>query len=370
MKTTAIIVVLLFVTSVLAAAPAVRLAPVAQGFKMPVHLAQPPRDPSLYVVEQAGRIVQLQDGKILAKPFLDIHSKVVSGGEQGLLSIAFHPQYASNGRYFIYYTATVEGVGTVLRIAEVSSRTNAEKMILEIPHAKFSNHNGGQLAFDSKGHLYIGTGDGGGAGDSLGNGQNTQALLGKMLRIDIDKPSPSKPYGIPSDNPFVRSGGRPEIFAWGLRNPWRFSFDRETGLLFAADVGQNAWEEIDIVERGKNYGWNAMEGTHCYPPGDKCEPTKYAAPLFEYPQSEGFSVTGGFVYRGKTVPDLVGKYIFGDYGSGRIWALSWDPKTKKYTGREMLLATSKPISSFGEDAAGEIYVLFHAQGSVQKIVPK
>lgn len=227
----------------------------------------------------------------------------------------------------------------------------------------YSNHNGGHLAFDSAGHLFITAGDGGSAGDPHAAGQNLNTLLGKILRIDIDG---GQPYAIPKDNPFLTKG-RGEIYAYGLRNVWRFSFDRQTGALFAGDVGQNKWEEIDIIEKGGNYGWRTMEGKHCFSPASGCDQTGLILPIHEYPRSEGVSVTGGYVYRGSKIPALNGVYIYGDYGSGKIWGLTYDFTAKKVVKNELLINSNLPIASFGEDTDGELMVVSY-DGRIFRIV--
>ncbi len=356
-----IVIALFWYGSILHSIPSIQLVPFIQGLKRPVHLTWAPNDSlRAYGVEQAGRIQILHDGKVLAEPFLDIRSRVTSGGEMGLLCMAFHPKFAVNRRFFVNYTATRKQLVSV--ISEFKAGSSEEKEILSFDQP-YSNHNGGQLDFGKDGYLYIATGDGGSAGDPHGNGQNKNTLLGKILRIDVDRDSP---YAIPPDNPLLKGGGRKEIYAWGLRNPWRFSFDRATGLLFAADVGQNAYEEIDIIEKGKNYGWNIMEAGHCFKPKTHCNALGLMRPLFEYSQAHGYSITGGFVYRGKTILDLYGKYIYADYGSGSIWALTLNFETRKAMQNELLLDTRLPITSFGEDPDGELYVVSHS-GVVYKM---
>ncbi len=341
----------------------------ADGFTRPIYVAHAGDGSNrLFVVEQAGRILVMRDGKTLSIPFLDIRDRIESGGEKGLLSVAFHPQYKENGRFFVNYTARKEGVLTTV-IAEYRVSLNnpdladrAEKIILEVEQP-FGNHNGGLNKFGPDGFLYIGLGDGGAAGDPLNNGQNLETLLGKILRIDVDS---REPYAIPSDNPFVgRANAQGEIWAYGLRNPWRFSFDRCTGRLFAGDVGQNRLEEIDLIEQGKNYGWRVMEGSQCYDPPTLCNTQGLELPIAEYDHSLGCSVTGGYVYRGTQYPALIGHYLFGDYCSGRIWSLV---NTGRWTMRQ-LIDSPFSISSFGEDERGELYVV-HYGGAIYRVTAR
>ncbi len=352
-----------------AAPPEIALRAVATGLEKPVYVT-PAGDGSgrLFVVEQEGTIRIVRGGRLLPRAFLDIRRRVIAGGELGLLSVAFHPQYARNGRFYINYTADSGNLRTVIAEYRVSAddpdvADPAERVLLEIPQP-FRNHNGGLNLFGPEGMLYIGMGDGGSGGDPLNNGQRLDTLLGKLLRIDVEGGSP---YRVPPDNPFVdRSAARPEIWASGLRNPWRFSFDRATSRLFLADVGQNRWEEIDLVARGGNYGWRIMEGAHCFNPETGCRTTGLILPIAEYGRDLGCSVTGGYVYRGTRIRDLVGRYLFSDYCTGRLWSL------RESGGRwvmEELRATGLTVSSFGEDQAGELYVVDH-RGTVYQIVPR
>jgi glucose/arabinose dehydrogenase len=336
-----------------------KLTPVADGFPMPVEAVVEPGTGALHVVEQEGRIRSWKNGKTAT--VLDWRKKVSFGGECGLLSLAFHPAYKTNGRYFVNYTARTPELNTY--VSEFKRGSASERVLLKF-RQPYSNHNGGQLAFDSKGHLYVGVGDGGLAGDPLRAGQDTSTILGKILRLDVDK---GNPYTVPDDNPFAKGGGLKEVFAWGLRNPWRFSFDPKTGKLFAADVGQDAWEEIDIVEKGKNYGWSVREGKHCFRPSSGCPDKDLVDPIWEYPRSQGQSVTGGFVYRGKKLKALEGAYVFGDYASGKIWALRLDEAQTKVAKHELLVDSAVTISSFGLDADGEILVLDHEGGRVLRL---
>ncbi len=342
----------------------IQLQPVLSGLSSPVY-ATSARDGSnrLFIVEQAGIIKVLQPGSSTPTVFLNIITRVLSGSERGLLGLAFHPSYPSNGRFFVYYTRQTDGA---LRIAEYHVSTNpnvadtTEIVILEIPHPTNANHNGGTILFGSDGYLYIGPGDGGSGNDPPNNAQNINSLLGKILRIDIDHPNGAIPYSSPSDNPFFgATPGADEIYAVGMRNPYRYSFDRGTGQLYVGDVGQGAWEEIDIVTLGGNYGWRVYEGTHCTgldsgicsTGATNCNINGYTCPIAEYGHTGGrCSITGGYVYRGplRTVP--TGAYIYADYCTGEIFMLNGGTQS-------LLLDTTRNISGFGEDEAGEIYVI-------------
>lgn len=321
----------------------------------------------LFVVEQPGRIRILDPSVLIPTPFLDITDRVLSGGERGLLGLAFHRDFRHNGRLFVNYTRKPDGATVVAEYRRDASPHEAsrEERILLVVSQPYANHNGGMMAFGPDGYLYIGLGDGGSGGDPGNFAQNPNELLGKILRIDVDR---GDPYGIPSDNPFAVRGGRPEIYAVGLRNPWRFSFDSKTGDLWAADVGQKKWEEVDLVVRGGNYGWRVMEGLHCYTPVLFCETTHSIAPVLEYGHDNGrCSITGGYVYRGRAA-SLAGRYFYGDYCSGEIFLFS---KTQAGTAShtpDVGLKTPLRISSFGEDETGELYVLDHA-GGVYRIAP-
>lgn len=349
-----------------------RLQRIATGFSGPVHLTAPPGDGRLFVVEQPGRIRIIRDGALLATPFLDITAKVGSGGERGLLGLAFHPSFATNGFFFVDYTNR-DGDTRVERYTVSPDPDRADpasaKLILAVDQP-FSNHNGGLVAFGPDGMLYIGLGDGGGGGDPRDNGQNRGTLLGSLLRIDVDR---GDPYTIPADNPFVgTAGARGEIWAWGLRNPWRFAFDRPAGRLFIADVGQNAWEEVNAVDAavgGLNYGWNVMEAAHCYPGGSGCDRSGLVLPVLEYGHGDGCSITGGFVYRGAAIPSIQGHYFYADYCRGwvRSFRLSGDQAVDR---TEWPFGEIGQVLSFGEDAAGELYVLASSggTGSVYRLV--
>ena len=338
----------------------ITLVPVVSGLDSPVYITHSGDATNrLFIVEQPGRILVWQPAGTLT-PFLDIRPKVRSGGELGLLGIAFHPRFEENRRFFVNYTRSQSGQITTV-IAEYGASVQnpdlaspIERILLEFDQP-FSNHNGGHLAFGPDGYLYVATGDGGSGGDPLGRGQNRSTLLGKILRIDVDG---ALPFSIPPDNPFVGEFGvRPEIWAYGLRNPWRFSFDRMTGELYAADVGQGDWEEVDLVEKGGNYGWNIMEGAHCFPPSQiSCNTSGLVLPITEYGRAEGRSVTGGYVYRGSSSTVFRGAYIFGDYASRRIWSLARSGSTWI---RSEELRSGSAISSFGEDTSGELYLVDH-----------
>jgi glucose/arabinose dehydrogenase len=337
----------------------VRFVEIASGLASPVDLTAPANDGRVFVVEQPGRIRIIRDGILLATPFLDITGAVGSGGERGLLGLAFHPQYASNGRFFVHYTDT----GGTSRIERFTVSSNPDRAdvatatpVLAVPQPQ-SNHNGGQIAFGSDGMLYIALGDGGGAGDPGQHGQNENTLLGALLRIDING---AAPYAIPAGNPYASGGGRGEIWAIGLRNPWRFSFDHERGLIYIADVGQNRREEVNVqpaAAAGLNYGWNRMEGTACYPAGSSCNPAGLVLPAIEYENpAVGCSVTGGYVYRGARIPALRGHYLYGDYCRGWIRSFHYTDDGRVVNEQELGTGLGN-ITSFGRDAGGEIYVL-------------
>ncbi len=314
----------------------------------------------LFVVEQDGLVLVLQDGQVLEKPFLDVSTLVSrDSSERGLLGLAFHPQYAENGRFFINYTDVQGNTAVASYLVSKSDANQADfasgTIILSVEQP-FPNHNAGQLAFGPDGYIYIGLGDGGSAGDPKGNGQNPAALLGKMLRLDVDH---GASYSIPVDNPFVHNSAfAPEIWAMGLRNPWRYSFDRATGDLYIADVGQDQWEEVDFQpassKGGENYGWNAFEATHRYSEITPI-PEHYVQPIAEYSHADGCSISGGYVYRGQALPSLQGTYVFGDYCTGTIWMTKRDAAGNWQT--SVLMNSGRVISSFGEDEAGELYVV-------------
>jgi len=318
----------------------------------------------IFVVTQEGVIYVLRNdpGVKTKKVFLDLKDKVISGGEMGLLGLAFHPDYINNGSFYVNYTApsplrSVIARYTVSQSDPDEANKNSEVILLEV-NQPYQNHNAGQLAFGPDGYLYIGFGDGGSGGDPQNNAQNYSSLLGKMLRIDVNVPEATRRYSIPPDNPYVGNikGMREEIWAGGLRNPWRYSFDPITGNLWVADVGQDLWEEIDIIKKAGNYGWRFMEGLHCYKP-QSCDTTGLIMPVWEYPHNDetgGYSITGGFVYRGSKMDNLFGKYVYADFVSGRIWALTYDGRNQAKN--ELLLNSRKNISSFGIDQNQELFI--------------
>ena len=346
---------------------------IASGLDSPLDLQAPPGDRArLFVVEQSGRIRVVRSGTLLGTPFLDISSRVSSGGEQGLLGLAFHPRYSENGRFYVNYT---DGNGDT-RISEFRASPSAdtadagsERLVLFVEQP-FSNHNGGGLAFGNDGFLYIGLGDGGSGGDPFGNGQNLGTLLGKLLRIDVDRGSH---YAVPPDNPLLsNAGARPEIWAFGLRNPFRFSFNRATGDLYIGDVGQSRREEIDLGlatrRGGQNYGWNVMEGFLCFSPSSGCNTTGLTLPVLDY--SDGCAVIGGPVYSGCRMPGYQGTYFYGDYCEAfvRSFRLSNGSATDRRDWTSSLGRDLNLLTSFGVDADGEID-LVDQQGEVFKVVP-
>lgn len=371
---------------------ALALEPVASGLSSPVFLTAAPGDPRLFILEQDGRIRIVKDGVLLDTPFLDLRSIIRDDGdEQGLLGLAFHPNYSENGRFFVNYTAEEPDSATVVAAYTVSAdnpdvASSTGQRLLTIAQENV-NHNGGMLAFGPDGYLYVALGDGGDADDDHGpgrpeHGQDTSTLLGSLLRIDVNN---GATYSVPADNPFVGGEGADEIWSVGLRNPWRFSFDRQTGDLYVADVGQGCWEEVNVQPAastgGENYGWNVMEGAHCFGPEldetgcpelSDCDMTGLVLPVHEYPHMGGrCSITGGYVYRGGCLPDIQGWYFFGDYCTGDIYKFEYSDGSA--TNLENLTEDLLPsgarnqLTSFGEDASGELYVLYR-DGTVHRIV--
>ncbi len=299
------------------------------------------------------RRADLSDSPAAPTTFMDIRDRIIRnpGMEEGLLGLAFSPDYAQSGKFYVYYSAGDPRRAVISRFVASGDHADpaTEHVLLEIGEP-YANHNGGAMAFGPDGELYIGVGDGGSAGDPNGNGQNLGTLLGKILRIDVS----GEDYAIPVGNPF-KSPDRPEIWAYGLRNPWRISFDPEDGRLWVADVGQNKWEEVDVVDRGGNYGWNIMEGNHCFKPASGCDDTGLIRPLAEYGHDLGCSITGGFVYHGASMPELRDWYLYGDFCSGRVWAL--DAHGAPGSEPVELAITGASIASFAQDAAGEAYLV-------------
>jgi quinoprotein glucose dehydrogenase len=301
-----------------------------------------------------------------SKVFLDLRDRVMykdRENEEGLLGFAFHPKYRENGEFYLYYTTRDAEHTSVVSRFKVSggdpdrADPSSEEELMRIPQP-FWNHNGGTVCFGPDGYLYIGLGDGGSANDPQGNGQNLNTWLGSILRIDVDRKDEGLAYGVPKDNPFVGKGdARPEIYAYGLRNVWRMEFDRETGTLWAGDVGQNLWEEIDIITKGGNYGWAVRESAHAFGPSGSGPKPELIEPIWEYDHQVGKSITGGLVYRGKKFPELAGKYLYADYVSGRIWALKYDESSGKVVTNEEIPAPAGafPIITFGDDEQGEVY---------------
>jgi len=370
------------VTSPAASAPAgsfrpaglsVTLQPYVDGLDSPLAVVNAGDGSNrLFVVEQGGTIRIVKDGALLPDPFLDVSKEISSGGEQGLLGLAFHPSYPTDPRFFVNYTDTSGDTHVASFTVDPSNPDRAdpgsekELVFVDQPYA---NHNGGGLQFGPDGDLYIGLGDGGSGGDPHENGQKLSTKLGKMLRIGVDGTTGDLAYAIPADNPFAgRSDADPAIFAYGLRNPWRFSFDRTTGDLWIGDVGQGAWEEIDMARKGtsgQNFGWNRMEGSHCFRPAEGCDQTGITLPVAEYGHDKGCTVIGGYVYRGTAQPALAGGYLFGDYCSGTIWAI--DPAGNQLREPAVVGSADGSLSSFGEDEAGELYATDISGGRLLKV---
>jgi glucose/arabinose dehydrogenase len=353
--------------------PSLLLASPITGLTQPVSITHAGDGSGrIFVAEQAGQIRLIRNGILSSTPFLNISTRISSGGERGLLGLAFPPGFATKQYFYVNYTNPAGNI--VIARYRVSlgnpdiADFDSEQVVLLINHSTFSNHNGGQLAFNpSDGFLYIGTGDGGGGGDPDNRAQNRNDLLGKILRIDVETGSPVT-YTVPAGNPFVGTGFRPEIWAWGLRNPWRFSFDRLTNDLFVADVGQGNFEEVNFQPAassgGQNYGWRIMEGLHCFNPSSNCDPTALTLPVTEYDHGFGCSITGGYVYRGSTYPRMQGVYFYGDFCSGRIWGLRQVAGAWQAT---ELLDTNLGISTFGEDEQGNLYVANYNNGTILSV---
>ena len=361
------------------AATGVTFEEVATGLTNPLWITTAPGDERLFVLEQTGTVRIVQDGALLPTPFLDVSDRITTqGSEQGLLGLAFHPDYATNGAFYVYYTDT-EGTVIVSRFT-VTDDPNVADPASEVVQLRqeqpFPNHNGGAILFGPDGYLYLGLGDGGSSGDPQGNGQNLGTWLGKLLRIDPDPVAAAGAlqYVIPEDNPFVgQAGALPEIWAYGLRNPWRVSFDMATGDLWVADVGQNEWEEVNRVPAdspgGENYGWSIREGAHCFEAED-CETEGLTDPVTEYDHDDGVSVTGGYVYQGDAIPGLAGTYLYADFGTGLLWGAR--PAGDGSYVASTPIETGFNVASFGQDNDGEVYLaLFGGEGggSVVRLVP-
>lgn len=365
-------------------APGVEVQPALGGarFARPIGVFWAPGGADAYVVEQGGRVLRVAAGQE-PRVFLDLSPRVRrDNNEEGLLGLAFHPRYGETGRLFVHYSASGPRrsvIAEVRRGADGDGDPATVRPLLEVEQP-YGNHNGGHLAFGPDGKLYVALGDGGSGGDPDRNGQDLGTLLGAILRLDVDSPSGERAYGIPPDNPFVgREGARGEVWAYGLRNPWRFSFDRQTGELYAGDVGQWSWEEVDLVERGGNYGWRRTEGFALFDADTEAEDPR--PPLAAYGRGEGGSITGGYVYRGQAIPHLVGWYLYGDFVSGAVWALRRAPGAPSQGEAEAavhpvaegvelrkLLKTRLPLASFAEDPAGELY-LVGLDGGVYRLAP-
>ena len=357
-------------------APVAALHLVAQGLSSPLYLTAPPGDTVReFVVEQTGAIRIVRHDSLLATPFLDLSTLIqYDGAERGLLSVAFDPAYAANGHFFVDYTDTAGNIQVVRYTVSADPNVGdpaTAAPVLSIDHTTYPNHNGGLVMFGPDGFLYIGTGDGGSGGDPLGNGQDSTQLLGKILRIDVS----SLPYAIPSTNPFrSRAPAAPEIWDYGMRNPWRFSFDRSTHDFYIGDVGQDTYEEVDRAPAGDpgghNYGWNRMEGMHCYPPGSSCSQTGLVLPVLEYNHGTnddiGCAIIGGYVYRGSLAPTLAGRYLYADLCSGFIKSFVWSNGVTDQVDLTDQLGAHAGVTSFGQDGRGELYLVVGSEGTVYR----
>jgi glucose/arabinose dehydrogenase len=342
---------------------------VSAGLSGPVFMTQPLDDGRIFVVEQVGRIRIVRNGVLQTTPFLDISSRVLSGGERGLLSVAFHPQYATNHFFYVYFTTQTNGDIHIERFTTTANPDVADpataKVIITAPHSSFDNHNGGLVSFGPDGMLYAGLGDGGSSGDPLGNGQNFNSILASLIRIDVDH---GDPYSIPANNPFVgQANHRGEVWAKGLRNPWRYAFDKSSGLLYIADVGQDLHEEVDVVPAtsgGLDFGWNITEGFSCYNAAT-CSKTGLTAPIIDYPHTGACSITGGYVYRGTAIQGLQGHYFYSDYCAGFLKSFRYSNGAA--ADQTDWAITKSSVTSFGQDIDGEIYMI--AGNTIYEIVP-
>jgi len=352
----------------------IKLTEIAGGYSQPTDLQFPPgEDDTFLITEKKGNLKWGRVGKKDSGTLIQI--PVLVSAEEGLLGLAFHPEFAENGKIYLNFTTQKDGKD-FSRVSEwilskpkdiPNSQIGSEKILMEVAQP-YANHNAGQLAFGSDSYLYIGWGDGGLKDDSLLHGQNPETFLGSMLRIDVNSMEGSKPYKIPDDNPFLgKKGFAPEVFAYGFRNPWRYSFSND-GRMIVSDVGQELWEEIDIIEKGKNYGWNTKEASHCFMPKENCNTESLTDPIYEYGREDGQSITGGYVYSGKGIKELSNKYVFGDFITGRIWAFDLPSSSdKKVTTVYSLGKWAILISTFGKDSSGNIYVVDFGSGRVFRI---
>ena len=358
--------------------PQLTLELIAGDLALPSTITVAP-DGTLYINETYSGLVRVieEDGTLRPEPFLDFSDRIRGEAERGLLGLALHPEYESNGRIFVHYTRASDGaiiVSELERAADgVSADPASERVLLTVDHPS-AYHNGGQLAFGPDGYLYVGLGDGGSLGDSLGNAQNSEALLGKILRIDVDGvPGADRNYAIPPDNPFSRGGGAPEVYVFGLRNPWRFSFDHTTNALWIADVGEGAYEEVNRLDAstagGANLGWSVMEGNHCYNLLS-CDTTAFVAPITEYHRDVGCAVIGGYVYHGDRIPGLGGWYLFADLCTGALFGVPSDaqPAAGEVIEPRVLLETGLSVSTFGRGPDGELYMADYFGGSIYRIL--
>ncbi len=355
---------------------AVALAPFVSGLDAPLMITGAPNDPRQFVIEQDGAIRVIKDGALLSAPFVDLTPLVLSGGERGLLGIAMHPQFASNQRFYVHFTRRPDGdhvIAEFTATAGADTASIATRRDLITFDDPFSNHNGGMIEFGNDNMLYVAIGDGGSGGDPSDRAQNDASLFGKIWRIDVDTRTGTKQYGIPADNPFAASPDgpadpRPEIWHKGLRNPFRFSFDRANGNIYIGDVGQELWEEIDVSANtaGINWGWDDREGAHCYEPSSGCLTANRREPAVEHNQSTGWdSIMGGQVYRGSCYPGLVGRYFYGDYSRGQLWSFTWNGTQAQ--NNAMAINNVGNITAIHADGQGELYVVTH-NGVIRKII--
>lgn len=350
-------------------------SPVAGGFQEPTDIQFFPGDSNrMIVLEKRGKLIEFDLVKKQRTIRADFTGQVETLSEEGLLGLAFSPDFATDSRFFVHVVVKENGKdhSKILEFEwkpdSIQRIEDAKRTLLKVEQP-YSNHNGGQIAFGPDKKLYIGFGDGGGANDPYKNGQKPGTFLGKLLRIAPNPKPVGAPYKVPEDNPFLnRPGFLPEIWAYGLRNPWRFSFDSLSGELYLADVGQNSFEEIDLIQKGGNYGWNIKEGSHCFKSNPGCSLPGIADPIHEYPRDDGHSITGGYVYRGKDLPNLVGSYVYGDFVTGRIWVLR--QKSGKKISNDLLFQVPFQISTFGQDGNGEIYFADFGSGNILRFVKK